>query len=58
MWDGGEAILQSRAMDSSGYVQPTRSQLVAQRGYASQYHNNAIQSWKVGNSGELTNVHA
>jgi sulfane dehydrogenase subunit SoxC len=58
MWDGGEAILQSRAMDSSGYVQPTRSQLVAQRGYASQYHYNAIQSWKVGSSGELTNVHA
>jgi sulfane dehydrogenase subunit SoxC len=58
MWDGGEAMLQSRAIDSSGYVQPTRAQLVAQRGYGSQYHYNAIQSWKLSASGELTNVHA
>jgi sulfane dehydrogenase subunit SoxC len=57
-WDGGEAILQSRATDETGYVQPTRAQLVAQRGYNSQYHYNAIQSWKVAASGELTNVHA
>lgn len=57
-WEGGEAILQSRAMDESGYVQPTRAQLVAERGYNSQYHYNAIQSWKVSGSGEVSNVHA
>ena len=58
MWDGNEAMLQSRAIDSSGYVQPTRAQLIAQRGYSSQYHYNAVQSWKLSASGELTNVHA
>ena len=31
-WDGSEAILTSRATDETGYVQPTREQLVAVRG--------------------------
>jgi sulfane dehydrogenase subunit SoxC len=31
-WDGGPAILQSRAWDEAGNVQPTRAQFVAQRG--------------------------
>ncbi len=57
-WEGGDALLQSRAMDESGYVQPNRAQLVAERGLNSQYHYNAIQSWKVSGSGEVTNVHA
>jgi sulfane dehydrogenase subunit SoxC len=57
-WEGGEAMLQSRAVDESGYVQPTRAQLIAQRGLNSQYHYNAIQSWKVSSAGEVANVHA
>jgi sulfane dehydrogenase subunit SoxC len=57
-WNGGEAILQSRAIDSLGYVQPTRSQLISARGLSTQYHYNAIQSWKLSTNGELTNVHA
>src|SRR5690242_5850453 len=57
-WEGGEAMLQSRAIDESGYVQPTRAQLIAQRGLSSQYHYNAIQSWKVSSAGEVANVHA
>jgi sulfane dehydrogenase subunit SoxC len=31
-WDGGPAMLQSRAIDETGYVQPTRSELLARRG--------------------------
>ena len=31
-WDGGPAVLQSRAWDEAGYVQPTRSEFVAMRG--------------------------
>ena len=31
-WDGGPAILQSRAWDEAGNVQPTRAEFVAQRG--------------------------
>ena len=57
-WDGSPAILQSRAIDESGYVQPTRAQLVAQRGLNSNYHYNAIQSWSVAANGEISNVHA
>ena len=55
-WDGKPAILQSRAIDETGYVQPTYGQLRKVRGTKSIYHNNAIQSWKVVASGEITNV--
>jgi sulfane dehydrogenase subunit SoxC len=55
-WDGGAATLQSRAMDETGYVQPTRAQIVARRGYNSRYHYNAIQSWGVAANGEVNHV--
>ena len=55
-WDGKEAILQSRAIDETGYVQPSIRQLRAVRGTKSIYHNNAIQSWKLAASGEVSNV--
>ena len=57
-WNGGPAILQSRAIDDTGYVQPKINQLRAVRGTRSIYHNNAIQSWKVAESGEVSNVQA
>ncbi|MBP1178073.1 sulfite dehydrogenase [Methylobacterium sp. PvR107] len=61
-WDGTPAVLQSRCVDETGYVQPTRQQLLAIRGdhgaSASIYHLNAIQSWAVANTGEVSNVHA
>src|SRR5258708_4855461 len=57
-WDGAPAILQSRAVDETGYVQPSRQQLVAVRGLNSYYHNNSIQSWQVAPGGEVANVHA
>jgi sulfane dehydrogenase subunit SoxC len=56
VWDGKPAILQSRAMDESGFVQPGYGQLRAARSTKSIYHNNAIQSWKVVESGEVSNV--
>lgn len=57
-WDGQRALLQSRATDETGYVQPTLARLVAVRGENSVYHNNAIQTWEVLPSGEIRNVHA
>jgi sulfane dehydrogenase subunit SoxC len=57
-WTGEPALLQSRAIDETGYVQPTRAALVGVRGTASFYHYNAIQSWKVEAGGEVSNVHA
>ena len=56
-WDGGPALLQSRAIDDTGYVQPNYRQLRAVRGTRSIYHNNAIQTWRVAPSGEVGNVH-
>ncbi len=56
VWDGSPAILQSRCIDDTGFVQPSYGQLRAVRGTKSIYHNNAIQSWKVNESGEVSNV--
>jgi sulfane dehydrogenase subunit SoxC len=56
VWDGKPAILQSRAIDSTGYVQPKINQLRAVRGTRSVYHQNAIQSWLVSENGEVSNV--
>jgi sulfane dehydrogenase subunit SoxC len=55
---GGPAVLQSRATDSSGHVQPTRAALIAQRGARTIYHFNAITSWAVGEHGEVRHVYA
>ncbi|HVY04395.1 MAG TPA: sulfite dehydrogenase, partial [Burkholderiales bacterium] len=57
-WNGEPAIVQSRAIDDTGYVQPTREQLIAARGLNSYYHNNSIQSWGIEATGEVRNVHA
>ncbi|MDE4062015.1 sulfite dehydrogenase [Phaeobacter gallaeciensis] len=55
-WDGQEMFLQSRARDSSGYVQPTKTKLRDVRGLNSIYHNNSIQTWWVKANGEAENV--
>ncbi len=55
-WDGGPALLQSRVIDETGYVQPTIRQLRSVRGTRSIYHNNAIQTWRVDATGEVSNV--
>ncbi len=57
-WDGGPAVLQSRASDETGYVQPTRSELMARRGPNGLYHFNGIMSWSVTPSGEFNHAYA
>lgn len=57
-WDGQPAILQSRATDETGAVQPTRDRLIAKRGRAGYFHYNAIVSWAVSAEGELSHVYA
>jgi len=57
-WSGGDAILQSRATDSLGNVQPTREAILADRGRLSFYHNHCIQSWAVNGNGEVRNTYA
>ena len=55
-WNGEELMLLSRAMDSTGYVQPAKEELRKIRGVNSIYHNNGIQTWLVRGNGESENV--
>ena len=57
-WNGGPAILQSRATDDTGRMQPTRAQFVAERGLRGQYHYNAISTWGIDEKGEASNAFA
>jgi sulfane dehydrogenase subunit SoxC len=56
-WDGQATRVQSRAIDETGYVQPTIAQLVEARGVNSFYHNNAIKTWAIAADGEVSNVY-
>jgi sulfane dehydrogenase subunit SoxC len=55
-WTGQELLLQSRAIDETGYVQPSKAELRKVRGVNSIYHNNGIQTWHVKPDGEVENV--
>lgn len=55
-WDGKPAVIQSRAIDETGYVQPTLAELLAVRGENYFYHNNAIWPWRIAADGEVTNA--
>jgi sulfane dehydrogenase subunit SoxC len=59
-WDGGEAALQSRCTDETGYVQPTREQLISIRGLHPGpdgfNHYNGIKTWFVHKDGKVNHV--
>ena len=55
-WDGAPALLQSRVIDETGFVQPTIAQLRKQRGSNSVYHNNSIQTWQIKPDGSVFDV--
>jgi sulfane dehydrogenase subunit SoxC len=66
-WDGQPVVLQSRATDEAGNVQPTREALIADRGPPRSTpsvltfpmeHFNAITSWGVDANGEVSHVYA
>ena len=66
-WDGQPAVLQSRAWDEAGNVQPTRAELLAERGEPkinppvtafTMGHMNAITSWSIDEKGEAKHVYA
>jgi sulfane dehydrogenase subunit SoxC len=66
-WDGGPAILQSRAYDDAGNRQPTRAEFVAARGELKEplpptafpnQHFNGITSWAIDAKGEVKHVYA
>ena len=56
-WEGGPAKIASRAVDSTGYVQPTVEDLAQVReitGFVQ--HHNGIFPWAVSQTGEVTNA--
>ena len=66
-WNGGPAVLQSRACDDGGNIQPTRAQFVAARGELPSvppplafwnHHFNGITSWGVDQKGQVNHVYA
>jgi len=56
-WNGGPAVLVSRATDERGDVQPTRTAVLEGRAGNSFYHYNGQQAWRVAEDGELRNVY-
>ena len=56
-WDGAPAVLKSRAVDETGYVQPEREQLVAAQGRHGFYHYHAIVTWSVDEYGTVAHVY-
>ncbi len=56
-WNGDKAILKSRAIDETGYVQPERNELLSKTGKHSYFHYNAIVSWEVSNTGKISHVY-
>jgi len=67
-WDGGPAVLQSRAWDEAGNAQPTRAEFVAARGQTRKpvasagafpnQHYNSVTSWGIDSQGGIKHVYA
>ncbi|MFZ0775117.1 MAG: sulfite dehydrogenase [Xanthobacteraceae bacterium] len=55
-WDGQPALLESRAIDETGYVQPTIADLRKVRGTNPIYHNNSIHTWQIKPDGKVFDV--
>jgi sulfane dehydrogenase subunit SoxC len=55
-WNGQPLLMQSRAIDETGYVQPSKDALRKIRGVNSIYHNNGIQTYSLKADGEVENV--
>jgi sulfane dehydrogenase subunit SoxC len=51
-------VLKSRATDETGYVQPERDVLVAERGRHGYFHYNAVVAWGVAADGAVSHVYA
>ncbi len=57
-WDGAPAVLKSRAVDETGYVQPEREAVVEERGRHGYFHYNAVVAWGVSEDGGVRHVYA
>ena len=57
-WDGKPVLMQSRATDDQGNLQPTRAAWKAPFSPAQFYQFNAIQSWQIGADNTVKNTYA
>jgi sulfane dehydrogenase subunit SoxC len=57
-WNGGAALLQSRATDEKGNVQPPRRDWLARYSPDNRFHNNSIVTWNVESDGSVKHVYA
>ena len=56
-WDGAPAKIASRALDSTGYVQPTVADIAKVRAITGfVQHHNGIFPWSIGPDGEVKNA--
>jgi sulfane dehydrogenase subunit SoxC len=47
-WTGSETVIMSRAVDESGYMQPTRAEVIKFRGLGTTgYHLNPVTGWRI-----------
>jgi sulfane dehydrogenase subunit SoxC len=53
-WNGKEASLASRCTDETGYLQPTREELLAVRGLNATDHYNGVKTWYVHADGKVS----
>ncbi|MGQ0641311.1 MAG: sulfite dehydrogenase [Gemmatimonadaceae bacterium] len=52
-WNGERATIVSRAVDDTGYVQPTVTEYRQRRGSGTNYHYNHLRSWTVNPDGRV-----
>jgi sulfane dehydrogenase subunit SoxC len=53
-WDGRETTVMSRAVDETGYAQPTQRELIAARGVGcGPYHLNPVTGWRIKRDGTV-----
>lgn len=55
-WTGDETVIASRCTDETGYVQPARDVLVAERGVNANYHYHGIQAWRIQADGTIVDA--
>ena len=52
-WDGRETAVWSRAVDETGYVQPSAQEFIAARTARSSYHHNPTTGWRIRSDGSV-----
>lgn len=56
-WNGQSLRLKARATDETGYIQPERADLIAERGKHAFYHFNGILTFEIASDGTISHVY-